>query len=265
MALKLKVTKSLSEEMAETNKLYVNENTIFPKFLQNDALQSLVQLDTFYYIIEKCKIVQQGYVAMHDKQRKYHKLPLNDLICINFISFSLERAKEILLLIDTLNNNSIVIDSIEFSKHLKIMLKDQPINVLQNHFIRYCGILIHFSVIEIDQNTISLCKTINDDTTISILTARNTIQIDGQVETPSPLFKTNINLSNIGIGGLDNEFQTIFRKAFASRAISEKVIKEMGIKHVKGILLYGPPGTGKTLLAREIGKLLNCEWSRVIG
>lgn len=32
----------------------------------------------------------------------------------------------------------------------------------------------------------------------------------------------------------------------------------MGIQHVKGILLYGPPGTGKTLMARQIGKMLNC-------
>ena len=31
----------------------------------------------------------------------------------------------------------------------------------------------------------------------------------------------------------------------------------IGISHIKGILLYGPPGTGKTLIAREMAKALN--------
>jgi vesicle-fusing ATPase len=42
------------------------------------------------------------------------------------------------------------------------------------------------------------------------------------------------------------------------------VIKQLGIKHVKGILLHGPPGTGKTLMARQIGKMLNCKDLKVV-
>jgi vesicle-fusing ATPase len=52
------------------------------------------------------------------------------------------------------------------------------------------------------------------------------------------------------IGGLDKEFNTIFRRAVASRVFPPEVIHQLGIKHVRGILLFGPPGTGKTLMAR---------------
>lgn len=46
----------------------------------------------------------------------------------------------------------------------------------------------------------------------------------------------------MGIGGLDKEFNAIFRRAFASRVFPPEIIEQLGCKHVKGILLYGPPG-----------------------
>lgn len=64
-------------------------------------------------------------------------------------------------------------------------------------------------------------------------------------------------LQKMGIGGLDEEFSNIFRRAFISRMFPPEVIKRLGIKHAKGMLLYGPPGTGKTLIARQIGKMLD--------
>lgn len=68
----------------------------------------------------------------------------------------------------------------------------------------------------------------------------------------------------MGIGGLDNEFNAIFRRAFASRVFPPEVIDELGIKHVRGILLFGPPGTGKTLMARQIGKMLNAVEPKIV-
>lgn len=50
--------------------------------------------------------------------------------------------------------------------------------------------------------------------------------------------------------------QDLFRRAFASRLVPASVAAQMGMGHVKGVLLYGPPGTGKTLVARKIAKLL---------
>lgn len=76
----------------------------------------------------------------------------------------------------------------------------------------------------------------------------------------SPDFK----FEDMGIGGLDSEFSTIFRRAFASRIFPPGLVEKLGIQHVKGILLFGPPGTGKTLIARQIGKMLNAREPKVI-
>ena len=72
------------------------------------------------------------------------------------------------------------------------------------------------------------------------------------------LFKgSEVSFAKLGIGGLDAQFDQIFRRAFASRVFPPAVVERMGIHHVRGVLLYGPPGTGKTLIARQIGKMLN--------
>ncbi|KAK0389960.1 hypothetical protein NLU13_3533 [Sarocladium strictum] len=74
----------------------------------------------------------------------------------------------------------------------------------------------------------------------------------------------DFKFEDMGIGGLGNEFSTIFRRAFASRVFPPGLVAKIGIPHVKGMLLYGPPGTGKTLIARQIGKMLNARPPKVI-
>ncbi|BET02247.1 Vesicle-fusing ATPase 1 [Nesidiocoris tenuis] len=72
------------------------------------------------------------------------------------------------------------------------------------------------------------------------------------------------DFGKMGIGGLDQEFNAIFRRAFASRVFPPELVEQLGCKHVKGILLYGPPGTGKTLMARQIGKMLNSREPKIV-
>lgn len=78
------------------------------------------------------------------------------------------------------------------------------------------------------------------------------------------LFKSTFNFQTLGVGGLNEELMTMFRRAFASRIIPPKVFKQLGITHVKGIILHGPPGCGKTLMAKQIGKLLDCAEPKII-
>jgi len=78
------------------------------------------------------------------------------------------------------------------------------------------------------------------------------------------IFLGDFDFEQLGIGGLDAEFNRIFRRAFASRIWPSHIIKQMGILHVRGMLLYGPPGCGKTLIARQIGKVLNAREPKIV-
>ncbi|CAI7619098.1 unnamed protein product [Penicillium glandicola] len=78
------------------------------------------------------------------------------------------------------------------------------------------------------------------------------------------IIQPGFKFEDMGIGGLDSEFSTIFRRAFASRIFPPGLVEKLGIQHVKGLLLYGPPGTGKTLIARQIGKMLNAREPKII-
>jgi len=77
------------------------------------------------------------------------------------------------------------------------------------------------------------------------------------------LFRSDFNFEQMGIGGLDEQFKKMFRTAFASR-IFPGLVKQLGINHIRGMLLYGPPGCGKTLIARQIGKVLNAREPKII-
>ncbi|KAH9943139.1 vesicular-fusion protein SEC18 [Epithele typhae] len=81
---------------------------------------------------------------------------------------------------------------------------------------------------------------------------------------PNAILAPNFKFEDMGIGGLDSEFSSIFRRAFASRVFPPALVEKLGISHVKGILLFGPPGTGKTLMARQIGKMLNAREPKIV-
>ena len=42
------------------------------------------------------------------------------------------------------------------------------------------------------------------------------------------------DFTKMGIGGLDDQFNAIFRRAFASRVFPPEIMEQLGCKHVKG-------------------------------
>eukprot|EP01054_Gregarina_sp_Poly1_P004164 Gregarina_sp_Poly_1__4163@NODE_2279_length_2367_cov_46_456087_g1459_i0_p1_GENE_NODE_2279_length_2367_cov_46_456087_g1459_i0NODE_2279_length_2367_cov_46_456087_g1459_i0_p1_ORF_typecomplete_len754_score124_21AAA/PF00004_29/3_5e32AAA/PF00004_29/3_7e15RuvB_N/PF05496_12/8_6e05RuvB_N/PF05496_12/2_7e07AAA_5/PF07728_14/0_00013AAA_5/PF07728_14/1_1e06AAA_22/PF13401_6/1_3e06AAA_22/PF13401_6/0_0053AAA_2/PF07724_14/1e06AAA_2/PF07724_14/0_022Bac_DnaA/PF00308_18/0_012Bac_DnaA/PF00308_18/3_8e05AAA_3/PF07726_11/ len=105
---------------------------------------------------------------------------------------------------------------------------------------------------------------ITEDTEFYFESAVASINITRTKTKSKNLFKADFNFEQLGIGGLDKEFADIFRRAFASRIYPPEVLKELGITHVRGMLLHGPPGTGKTLIARQIGRALRAKEPKIV-
>ena len=82
--------------------------------------------------------------------------------------------------------------------------------------------------------------------------------------TRKQIINPDFKLEDLGIGGLDSEFQDIFRRAFNSRILPPEIAEKLDYKHCKGLLLYGPPGTGKTLIARKLSKMLNGKEPKIV-
>lgn len=70
--------------------------------------------------------------------------------------------------------------------------------------------------------------------------------------------RSDINLMEEGLGGMDSILDTIYRRVLAPRMLNPTLQEEMQVKQIKGIILYGKSGTGKTAIAKLIGKKLNC-------
>ena len=107
-------------------------------------------------------------------------------------------------------------------------------------------------------------KEMMNEFNINFLSMSENIIVEFNNNETKSIFKSEFNFKELGIGGLDKQFEVIFRRAFASRAIPTNICKDLGINHVRGILLYGPPGCGKSLTARQIGKILNCEEPKIV-
>jgi vesicle-fusing ATPase len=78
------------------------------------------------------------------------------------------------------------------------------------------------------------------------------------------IFRPDFDFEDLGIGGLGKEFGDIFRRAFASRVYPPHIVRDLGINHVRGMVLWGPPGTGKTLIARKIAHFLDAAEPKII-
>ncbi len=163
----------------------------------------------------------------------------------------------------TKSKQDIVIDEDELEM-IKTNLLQVPLSTSHKYFYssQISGIQLQMFLIGQTKNQVLQNIMIGENTDVEFTTLSPNVKI--QTSQASNMFKGNFNFQAMGIGGLDKQFEIIFRRAFASRVIPDKVAKDLGINHVRGILLYGPPGCGKTLVARKMGQVLNCAEPKIV-
>ena len=245
------VYKTTTEIMALTNVIYVN----------NEILNNCYKMvDDILYLVKYNNEPQfdRPTIYMNNIQRMYHKKAFNDIVVLNDYNFISIKLEKIIFNVVIMEKNKKSINCTEIEKYIIDNFNNIPFNNKQNIIIKInnCNIKLIVEDLEniglIDKNTVIIFKS-------------NDVQLENNKhELGKNIFNSELNLSTLGIGGLSNEFNEIFRKAFMTRTIKPELQEKMGIKHVKGMLLYGPPGCGKTLLARKIGQILNCNSIQIV-
>jgi vesicle-fusing ATPase len=159
------------------------------------------------------------------------------------------------------------LDANELSAHIRARFSTQILTVGQQLIFEYQGtnyfLTMHNIIVldtAADQQSVHAGQLTAETAYVFETKHGSGLKMVGQkgAASATQLFKhKDFNFQTLGIGGLDIQFEQIFRRAFASRIFPPSVVQRLGVRHVKGVLLYGPPGTGKTLIARQIGKMLN--------
>lgn len=254
---------------AKTNRVHVNSySELVGKFVQFD--------DGFIYLAQDHNTIPEKSIGMNAVQRKLHNFALNTQQNISVVD-NLEQIDVVHAVITIPNDKNISIDCEEFEKLIKLDQFGTVFSEFQHIHYPYGNVPINIVVTTVviaekekgmfdfmKQNS-KKCGIITNETKFMFESQRSNVKLLNLTNSVgNKLFKKDLNLTELGIGGLDQQFNKIFRSAFASRVVPKAIAEKMNLKHRKGVLLYGPPGTGKTLIARQIGQLLNCKTIKVV-
>lgn len=265
------VGKAPNEECALSNCLIMNSKTHGE--LGNPSHITLNS--TFHLSIITNNLMEPGSIGTSGVQRKWMQLALGDEVNVSPLEFKKSSFKN--HFIESLNIEIGFVrnpapgtpkPSFETGKLCSsfiLKFSSLPFQVGQPLLMDFCGYTLllkiknyrpenQFSIIEIGKTSIVFSK--NPDHSLSL---------EGmEQEDNNAIIGPDFRFEDMGIGGLDKEFWTIFRRAFASRIYPQDLIDKLGINHIKGLILYGPPGTGKTLIARQIAKMLNAREPKIV-
>lgn len=198
-----------------------------------------------------------GFIGLNLIVRKGHSLALDDLIDVKLATETeiteqyAESPAFTVINILGIKGDKLNIQSDKLQMHISTFLSGYFLYKGQHLVLKYDTGFLHLRVDEAARMTTKI------EFDVMSLDSRVNIRQADKSLLKSKFFDPDFSFEDIGIGGLDDELKEIFKQAMTSRAYSPEIIKKLGIRHAKGILLYGPPGTGKTLIARQIGNMLS--------
>jgi vesicle-fusing ATPase len=268
----LKVCPTLSQDHVTTNLVYMSKLTCTSNGI-TPTDESYVTINNTEYIYkvqcykkksEDDKKVEDGTILLNAEQRKLLGVDIDGQVKIKKYNHTNEKQLEKVTLILTATKKC----TIDYDEFKEIFLDALGVQILFENallIVKYLDVYIYCKVadLQIDGEE-AKHGFLNDGICLELCQGKGPKMEILNQDLSKKLFKTDFDLESLGIGGLDSEFKTIFRRAFATRGLSNKVIKGLGINHIRGMLLYGPAGCGKTLIARQIGKILNCKEPKII-
>lgn len=230
-----------------------------------------------------------GSISLNDAQRTWAQIALTDVVKVQMYDPFSQGADSYISALDLeigfagRKSTDVPYDQDELAQHVARNFENQIFTPGQQILMDHRSIPLRLLIKTVQMGDLSMEKTSagpvrSDSQARGILTRHTTMNFfkDPRAGTglnlkaskrrpaTNAIVQPDFKFEDMGIGGLDKEFSTIFRRAFASRIFPPGIVERMNIQHVKGILLFGPPGTGKTLIARQIGKMLNAREPKVI-
>ncbi|XP_019879561.1 vesicle-fusing ATPase 1-like [Aethina tumida] len=278
-----RVTKCPTDELSLTNCAIVNDHD-FPSAKHIEVNTGAGYGSSFVFSIKSHPSIPRANIGFSLPQRKWAVLSLNQDItvkpytCDDFLS-------SIVLEADYMQKKTTSqeqYDSDEMAKEFLITFANQVFSVGQQLAFSFRDRkLLSLVVKDLEAASLSALKEGSNEkprktktgqlipnTMVQFEKAENSsLNLVGKAKgkiVRQSIINPDWDFQKMGIGGLSNEFNAIFRRAFASRVFPPEIVEQLGCKHVKGILLYGPPGTGKTLMARQIGKMLNAREPKIV-
>nr|QQY02539.1 vesicle-fusing ATPase 2 [Cryptocotyle lingua] len=279
---KFLATKAPNEELSLSNRVYFNPRDFQERW---SCISVHTAGNTYIFRAAANEGVPVGKVAFGLVQRKWGNISVDEPLDVRPYSFNLAREclGAAVLAVDFNNKKTPAgdpLDADHMAREFSMQFADTPLTVGQPILFKFNKKLLLVDVQKL--TTMSMDRGEHTDSKIGILTGNTVVTWERQpdskilligkaVSTGSTggggyqsIINPNWDFNQMGIGGLDKEFAAIFRRTFASRMFPPAVGKQLGLKHVRGMLLYGPPGTGKTLMARQIGKMLNAREPKIV-
>mmetsp|Transcript_15109 Transcript_15109/g.47456 ORF Transcript_15109/g.47456 Transcript_15109/m.47456 type:complete len:782 (-) Transcript_15109:195-2540(-) len=286
-SLELEVEASPSKQAAYTNKIYMAKSDFVAlrarspeQGLGKDAEKVLVYVRSpsgSNWVFTACPDakVRDGCVGVSTLQRKTAQLELNQRVELEAFLPTPSMAVECLRLSVTsmVSGKQVELDAQALSEYIKKEYLMQVFAVGQKLAIAFRRTALEACVEAVDFAAVAARQAGGGSRfgqlvgpSRLVLTSGPNVRLKNLVDSQSRvnLFNSDFDFGKLGIGGLQEEFNTIFRRAFASRIYPPHIIQQLGIAHVRGMLLYGPPGCGKTLIARQIGKVLNAREPKIV-
>lgn len=256
--MKLKVTTIKSIEEGLTNQVYLEAST--KKKIKADKY---IEIDGKYiFMVNSSPTIPKDLIGLNKAQREYLNKIADFDSCEVVARCQPEPITLLFLGVELMNNESLELSERKFKIDFKNKFNNFPLNLGQEFYFTtdsddYLKLTVNELVSKCDNGIL------NGETDV-YLTSKSANLLFTDMEDKKIFMNKNFSFEMLGIGGLKNEFALLFRRAFVQRAFDSRFIQQLGIMHVKGIMLYGPPGTGKTLIARQIGTILGAKKPKIV-